>query len=83
MHIIVGFIVIVIGFFVVAKSEWLLNNFGRMAFFDKYLGSEGGSRLGYKLIGLLVIFFGILILTNMIFNFLAWVLSPLLKYTMP
>ncbi len=75
-----GFIIIVIGFLIVAKSEWLLNNFGGIAFFDRHLHTEGGSRLGYKLIGLLIIFIGILILTGMIGSFVLWALSPILKY---
>jgi hypothetical protein len=80
MNIIVGLIIIVIGFLVVAKSEWLLNNFGHIGFFEQHLGMEGGSRLGYKLIGLLAVFIGILIATNLIGGFLGWLLSPLLKY---
>jgi len=47
------------------------------------LGVEGGSRLGYKLIGVLTIFIGLLIMTNMIGGFMMWVFSPLLKYSQP
>ena len=81
MHFIVGIIMIAIGVLIVMKSEALLNNFGRISFFEQHLGTEGGSRLGYKLIGLLVIFIGILVFANLIGGFLAWVLSPLLKYS--
>lgn len=83
MHIILGFIAIIIGALIVIKSEALLNSFGRIGFFEKHLGTEGGSRLGYKLIGIFVIFIGILIMTNMIGGFLSWILSPLLKYGRP
>lgn len=68
------------GALIVAKSEWMLNNFGRIEFFDKYLGSSGGTRLGYKLIGLVAIFFGTLVTTNLIGSFATWVLGPLLKH---
>ena len=81
MHIIIGFIIIGIGVIVVIKSEALLNNFGRIGFFERYLGLEGGSRLGYKLLGVLIIFIGFLILTNMINGFLGFILSPLFKYS--
>ncbi len=81
MHFIVGFIIIAIGALIVIKSEALLNTFGRISFFEQHLGTEGGSRLGYKLIGLFVIFIGTLIFANLISNFLGWVLSPLLKYS--
>ncbi len=80
MNIIFGIMGIAIGVLIVLKSEAMLNTFGRIAFFEQHLGVEGGSRLGYKLIGMAVIFFGILMLTNMIGGFMEWVLSPLLKY---
>ena len=69
-----------VGFLIVAKSEWMLNNFGRIAFFDQKLGMEGGTRLGYKLIGIFIIFIGLLMVTNLIGGFLTWVFSPMLKY---
>ncbi|MDO9399280.1 MAG: hypothetical protein Q7T79_01135 [bacterium] len=79
MNILIGLIIIAVGLLIVLKSEWLLQNFGRMDFFEKHLGSSGGSRLGYKLTGMLAIFFGILIMTNMIGGFLEWALSPLIR----
>ena len=82
-HIILGIIITAIGVLIVIKSEAMLNTFGSIGFFERHLGVEGGSRLGYKLIGLLTIFVGILIMTNMIGGFLTWVLSPLLKYSNP
>ena len=83
MHILIGFIILAVGALMVIKSEALLNAFGRIEFFDHYLGTEGGSRLGYKLIGLFAIFIGILIMTNMISGFMEWVLSPILRYNKP
>lgn len=83
MNILLGLILIVVGFLMVLKTESLLRSFGRIAFFEKYLGVEGGSRLGYKLIGLLTIFIGALIMTGMIGGLLSWILSPLLKYSQP
>ena len=78
MHILIGLIIFAIGVFMVIKSEAMLNSFGRIEFFEKHLGTEGGSRLGYKLIGILAIFIGFLVLTNMINDFLGWLLSPLM-----
>lgn len=83
MHIILGFAITAAGAFLVIKSEAMFNAFGRISFFENHLGTSGGSRLGYKLIGLLTIFIGILIITNMIGGFLEWVLYPLLKYARP
>ena len=81
MNIIAGFIIFVLGTLMIIKSEWLLENFGRIEFFERKLATSGGSRLGYKLFGLLIVFIGILIFTNLIGNFLGWVLSPLLRYS--
>ncbi|NTU99000.1 hypothetical protein HGA64_03270 [Candidatus Falkowbacteria bacterium] len=83
MRIFLGLLVAVIGIAMVIKTEFLVNNFGRIPFFDKYLGSEGGTRLGYKLIGILVGFIGILLATNLFNNFMEWVLSPLTSVSKP
>lgn len=83
MNIIIGVIIFAIGALITIKSEAMLNAFGRIEFFERQLGAEGGSRLGYKLIGLLAIFIGILVMTNLIGGFLEWVLSPILRYSRP
>ena len=81
LHFILGLIITTVGALMVLKAEWLLANFGRIGFFEQHLGTEGGSRLGYKIIGILAIFIGILFLTGQINNFLEWVLSPILRYS--
>ena len=81
MNIIFGLLILAIGTAIVIKSESMLSTFGRIEFFERYLGADGGSRLGYKLIGLFIIFIGILITTNMIGGFLSWILSPLTKFS--
>ncbi len=79
MNIIIGIIGMIAGALIVIYSEKLFNAFGRIPFFEKYLGTEGGSRLGYKLVGLFVFFIFLLVLTNMIQGFLMWVLSPIIR----
>lgn len=64
-RILIGIGLMALGVLIVAKSEWLYQNIGSMEWADKYLGLSGGSRLGYKLIGLLMIFIGILLITNL------------------
>jgi cytochrome b len=82
-HIILGIIITASGTLMVIKTEWLVNNFGRMAWFEEKLGSEGGTRLGYKLIGLIIIFIGIIIMTGSGSEFMQWLLGPLTKYNQP
>ncbi len=76
--IILGLIVIAIGALLVIKTEWFVQNFGRVAWFEDKLGSEGGSRLGYKLLGILAIFIGIVLMSGNGNNFFSWLLSPLI-----
>lgn len=80
MHIIIGLLLIAGGTMMLIKTEWLLQNFGRIAWFEKKLGTSGGSRLGYKLVGVLFVIIGIIILTGNGNSFGGWVASPLLKY---
>lgn len=69
------------GVFLVVKTEWFLSNFGRIAWFEDKLGTEGGSRLGYKLVGIAFLILGIIVMTGSGGEFGQWALSPLLKYS--
>lgn len=83
MNIILGLVMVIVGALITIKSEKLLEFFGRIEFFEDKLGTSGGSRLGYKLIGLLIFFLGALTMTGLIGGFLSFVLSPLLKWSNP
>ncbi len=77
MKFIIGVMITVVGVIIVMKSDSFLGFFGRISFFEKHLGTEGGSRLGYKIIGLIFIFLGILTMTGMIDGFMSWAVSPI------
>lgn len=83
MQIILGIIITVAGAAMVIKTEWFLNTFGHIDWFDQKLGSEGGSRLGYKLIGILILAFGIIMMTGSGDSFMGWATSPLTQYSSP
>ena len=72
---IVGMIFVGIGFMATWKTEWLMMNFGRIGFAEKHLGSEGGSRLMYKIIGVIIIIGGLLYATSLLDNLLGWTLG--------
>jgi hypothetical protein len=79
MRFLVGLLLMVGGYFVTWKADWLLRNFGSIPMFDKYLKTAGGGRLGYKLIGIGFIFAGVMAITNLHVNILtkiAQLLSP-------
>lgn len=83
MKFVIGLIMVIVGALMVAKANKFLTFFGRIEFFETHLSTAGGSRLGYQLIGLGLIFFGILIMIGLIGGFLTWALSPILKYQIP
>ena len=72
-----GLLIAGIGFVLVWKSNWLMNNFGRIGWAEAHLGSEGGSRLLYKIIGFVVIIGGFLHATNLGGVFIKWIATTL------
>ena len=74
-RIILGLMIVAVGALITIKSEWFYTNFGSIPSADKYLGTEGGSRLAYKLIGIGIASLGFLIMTNLI----AGILESLAK----
>lgn len=55
MKYLIGFIVIAIGYLIIWKTEWLVSNLGRVEWAEQHLGTEGGTRIFYKLIGIMLI----------------------------
>ena len=82
-NILLGLVIMAVGFLLIIKTEWFLENFGRMDFFEAKLATSGGSRLGYKIVGLIFIFIGFLLATGLISGFLGWILSPLINLSKP
>lgn len=76
MRYIFGILGIVLGMILVLKSEWFFSFFGRIDFADKYLGTEGGTRLMYKLIGILFVIISLLYMTGGVESFLTAVFVP-------
>ncbi|PIT87922.1 MAG: hypothetical protein COU31_00355 [Candidatus Magasanikbacteria bacterium CG10_big_fil_rev_8_21_14_0_10_40_10] len=70
MHIFIGLLIVVTGVVLIMKAEWFLQNFGASAWAEAKLGTSGGTRLMYKLIGIVFIFFGMMIATSLIGGFL-------------
>ncbi|MDD5173027.1 MAG: hypothetical protein PHG59_02695 [Patescibacteria group bacterium] len=65
LNIIIGALIIVAGFMVIWKNEWILKNFGRVGWAEEHLGLEGGSRLFYKFIGICFMFLGLFVITGL------------------
>lgn len=72
VKIILGLFLAGFGTFLAIKSEAFFRIFGRLAFAEKYLGAEGGSRLFYQLLGILLIFIGFMFMTGMVDGVFEW-----------
>jgi len=55
LRIIIGIAGTVVGFMMIWKTEAVFGFTGRFEFAEKYLGTEGGSRLFIKIIGVIII----------------------------
>ncbi len=60
MNFIYGLLGTALGTLIVVKAEWIIQNFGSYDWADQHLGTSGGSRLFYKLIGMAIILFSLL-----------------------
>ncbi len=76
-RIITGIIIVVIGYFLTRRANWLLDNFGRIAWFEQHLGTEGGTRLFYKLLGITTIVIGFMYATGMLQDLIRKIFSPM------
>jgi len=50
----------------VIKTEWFIQNFGTSSWAEQHLGSSGGTRLMYKLIGIIIIILSMMGMTGML-----------------
>ncbi len=65
-----------IGILPILKTEWFMRNFGRIEWAEQKLGD---SRLFYKLIGLAVIFIGLMAMTGLLSSFLLGTVGTLFR----
>ncbi|HNZ86560.1 MAG TPA: hypothetical protein PLD95_03085 [bacterium] len=76
-NILYGILVLACGFLVVWKAKWIVDNFGRNAWAEEKLGTSGGTVFLYKVIGILVVFFGMLMITGLKNDFLMATLGKM------
>ncbi len=68
-----GLLLIAGGIFLIVKTELLMSWFGRIAWAEEKLGTEGGTRLFYKLIGMGSIVLAFMIMSGKIVSILDFV----------
>ncbi len=65
-----GILGVAAGIHLVIKTDWYLENFGTSDWAEQKFASSGGSRMFYKLIGIVIIMVGFLAATGMLGGFL-------------
>jgi hypothetical protein len=78
MKYLLSLLTIIVGFLLVKYSNWLVNNFGYTDWAEQHLGSYGGTRLMWKLIGLLFIIGALLVISGQMNTILYSIFSPLI-----
>lgn len=73
-NILLGGLAVGVGYLFIRHSSWLVYNIGRVGFAEKYLGS---THIFYKILGLIIIFFGFLGMTGMLGPFIMGTLGKL------
>ena len=74
MKYVVGILAIVVGIFFVIKTEWFVQNFGTSSWAEHYMGTSGGTRLMYKLLGIIIIFLAMAGMTGLLGQ---WIMATL------
>lgn len=77
MSFVITLIGLAIGALIVIKSEWFYQNFGSIPWAEAHLGTEGGSRLFYKLVGLAVILISLLYISGLFQSIMLGIFGPL------
>ena len=70
-----SFLVILLGFLLVRFTNWIVTNFGYMDWAEHHLGSYGGTRLMWKIIGVLFIVGALLVISGLMNNILYSIFS--------
>lgn len=77
MNFIYGLLGVAVGALIIVKSEWIMQNFGGSSWAEEHMGTSGGSRLLYKLIGLAIILFSLLSMAGLMDDILLGIFGRL------
>ena len=67
---IIGGILIIAGAIMIVKTDWMLRMFGRVAWAEAKLGVEGGTRIFYKLLGIVAIILAFMLMSGYVYTLL-------------
>jgi hypothetical protein len=75
----IDFIVICVGALLVVKTQWFYDFTGPIAWAEQHLGSEGGTRLLIKMIGVLMIIGVMMAITGLLQAIIRGIFGGLLQ----
>ena len=78
MKYIIFLILIGFGFLIVWKNEKFMEFFGRVAWAEKHFGFSGGSRLFYKMFGIVIIILSAMMLTGWLQKIILAIFAPMI-----
>ena len=78
MRVILGLIISVVGALLVIKTERIIEQVGKNSWAEAKFGTYGGTRFMWKMIGLLAVFIGFVVMTNMTEGFIQGTLGKLI-----
>ena len=79
MRFVWGIIIFLVGLLFIVKTDTIQRINGRVVWAERHLGTSGGTRLFYKLIGLLLIIISFMLVTNLAGNFLLLMVGPIFR----
>ena len=75
----IGIITVLVGVFMVIKTEWIYSFTGPIDWAEIHLGTEGGTRVFIKILGCLLILGVLLAGTGILGTMLRGIFGPMLK----
>lgn len=63
---IVALLAILFGALIIIKTEWIVENFGSSGWAEEHMGTSGGTRMLYKLVGLAIIILALMGATGLL-----------------
>lgn len=71
---------ILVGSLLVMKTQWIYDFIGPIEWAEQHLGTEGGTRLFIKLIGVVMIFGVLLAATGLLGSIVRGIFGPFLRF---
>ena len=82
-RIIWGLIITAAGAGIVIYTESVFSAFGSIDWAEQWIPFYGGSRMGYKLVGILLVVIGLLMITGLLGPIIMWLFGGLFKGFVP